>query len=232
MDYKEKYNIDDLLEIMRILRSENGCVWDREQDHASIRKSMIEEAYEAAEAIDLDNMEMLQEELGDVLLQVVFHARMEEERGSFDFDAVCDGICKKLILRHPHVFGDVKVNSSAEVLANWDEIKKLEKGQKSAKQTLEGVSKALPALMRAEKVYGKAAKAGVGSRDANEVLTELRAAVDELENAVKTGKDCEYKVGDMLFAAAGLCKAIDVDAEEQLSAKCDRFISNFDAAKK
>ncbi len=227
MEFKDNYRIDDLLEIMRILRSENGCVWDREQNHASIRKSMIEEAYEAAEAIDLDDMDMLREELGDVLLQVVFHARMEEERGGFDFDGVCDGICKKLILRHPHVFGDVKVNDSTEVLANWDEIKQREKGQRSARQTLEGVSKALPALMRAEKVYGKAAKAGTGCRDAEHALGELRGRLDELEGAINGGGDCGAAVGDMLFAASGLCKTLDVDAEEQLAAKCDRFIENF-----
>ena len=229
MEFRERYNIDDLLEIMRILRSENGCVWDREQDHASIKSSMIEEAYETAEAIDLDNMDMLKEELGDVLLQVVFHARMEEEKGGFNFDDVCDGICKKMILRHPHVFGDVKVKNSAEVLDNWDKIKKQEKGQGSVKQTLSGVSKALPALMRAEKVYGKAAKAGVGYRDAEHTMRELRERVDTLGSALESGSGCDAAVGDMLFAASGLCKAIGVDAEEQLAAKCDRFIDSFEA---
>jgi len=227
MEFKENYNIDDLLEIMKILRSENGCVWDREQNHASIRVSLIEEAYEAAEAIDLNNMEMLEEELGDVLLQVVFHARMQEEVGGFNFDDVCDGICKKMILRHPHVFGDVKVANSGEVLANWDEIKKLEKGQKSTRQTLEGVFKALPALMRAEKVYGKAAKAGCGCKDPADALKELRAKLDVLEAEVSAGRDGGKETGDFLFAAAGLFKTLGVDAEEQLAAKCDRFIEEF-----
>ena len=169
----------------------------------------------------------MEEELGDVLLQIVFHARMQEEVGGFDFDDVCDGICKKMILRHPHVFGDVKVANSKEVLANWDEIKKVEKGQKSTRQTLEGVSKAMPALMRAEKVYGKAAKAGVGCRKAEDALKELHSKLEALEAEVEAGRNCEEEMGELLFAAAGLCKTLDINAEEQLAAKCDRFIAEF-----
>ena len=127
---KDKYTIEDLLEIMKILRAPGGCPWDREQDHHSIRASFIEETYEAVEAIDTDNTELLKEELGDVLLQVVFHSRIEEEAGRFNFDDVADGICKKMIVRHPHVFGDVTVENSADVLKNWDEIKKKTKSQK------------------------------------------------------------------------------------------------------
>lgn len=129
--YKEKYNIEDLLTIMRLLRSEDGCPWDREQTHQSIRKNLIEETYEAAEAIDREDMPLLKEELGDVLLQVVFHARMEEEKGNFSFDDVADGICKKLIVRHPHIFADVTADNAEQVLANWDSIKKKEKGQQT-----------------------------------------------------------------------------------------------------
>ena len=114
-EFKEKYEIGDLLEIMKILRSENGCPWDREQDHKSIRKDFIEEVYEAVEAIDSDDAELLKEELGDVLLQVVFHCRIEEEKGSFAFGDAVDGICKKLIVRHPHVFGDVTAETSEQV---------------------------------------------------------------------------------------------------------------------
>ena len=126
MDFqrKETYTIEDLLQIVRILRSPGGCPWDREQTHHSIRACLIEETYEAVEAIDTEDTELLKEELGDVLLQVVFHADLEAEAGRFDFDQVADGICKKLIVRHPHVFGDVHVQDSAEVLKNWDAIKK------------------------------------------------------------------------------------------------------------
>ena len=120
---KESYGMSDLIEIMKMLRGENGCPWDKEQDHHSIRKNFLEEAYEAVEAIDKEDPELLREELGDVLLQVVFHAEMESEKGVFDFNDVCDEVCKKLVLRHPHVFGDVKVENSAEVLKNWDNIK-------------------------------------------------------------------------------------------------------------
>ena len=134
--FKEKYTYEDLLEIMRILRCPEGCVWDREQDHKSIRRSFIEETYEAVEAIDNDDPVLLQEELGDVLLQVVFHAQIEAEAGRFTMDDVADGICKKMIYRHPHVFGSVEVKNSDEVLTNWDALKQKEKHQKSTTETL------------------------------------------------------------------------------------------------
>ena len=134
---KSSYGVEDLREIVRILRAPGGCPWDREQDHHSIRRNLLEEAYEAAEAIDEGNPEHLQEELGDVLLQVVFHARMEEEQGGFDLDDVADGICKKLIYRHPHVFGDVTVSGSGEVLQNWEELKKREKHQTTAADSVD-----------------------------------------------------------------------------------------------
>ncbi|HBC25804.1 MAG TPA: nucleoside triphosphate pyrophosphohydrolase, partial [Ruminococcaceae bacterium] len=128
---KEKYTMEDLLQIMKILRSPDGCPWDREQDHRSIRSCFLEETYEAVEAIDTGDADLLREELGDVLLQVVFHSQLESEAGRFDFSDVADGICKKMIVRHPHVFGDVQVHSSEEVLQNWDAIKKKTKRQKT-----------------------------------------------------------------------------------------------------
>ena len=193
VDYKKKdhYVFSDLVEIMTILRGEGGCPWDREQDHKSIRQNMLEEAYETVEAIDCESPEMLCEELGDVLLQVVFHARMEEEKGSFNIDDVADGICKKLILRHPHIFGDVQVADSAEVLKNWDAIKKVEKNQKTATDTLNAVARSLPALMRAEKVLKKAERAGYSTEfsDAeNEIGTELLKLV---QKARESGIDAE-----------------------------------------
>ena len=143
---KEKYSIDDLLRIMEILRSEEGCPWDREQTHPSMRRDMIEEAYEVCEAIDLNDTDLLKEELGDVLLQVVHHARIEQEQGSFDFQDVCDGICRKLIQRHPHVFADVQVDGTEQVLNNWEQIKQQSKGQTTGAQTLLSVPKTFPAL--------------------------------------------------------------------------------------
>lgn len=154
MDFtiKERYQFEDLLKIMEILRSENGCMWDRAQDHHSIRRNFIEETYEVCEAIDNEDVDLLREELGDVLLQVVFHTRIEEEKGTFNIDDVADGICKKLIYRHPHIFGSVDVASTEEILNNWDALKKVEKGQKSTTDTLNSVARSLPALIRAEKV--------------------------------------------------------------------------------
>ena len=149
---KEKYSVSDLISIMALLRGEGGCPWDREQDHLTIRKNLIEEAYEVVEAIDAGDPEMLCEELGDLLLQVVFHSRISEEEGDFSIEEVADGICRKLIHRHPHIFSDVVVKDSGEVLENWDAIKKQEKGQKTASDTLHSVPKVLPALMRSQKV--------------------------------------------------------------------------------
>ena len=130
-EFKSKYNVDDLLSIMRILREPGGCPWDMEQTHESIKKNFIEETYEVVEAIDKKDKELLCEELGDVLMQVVFHAEMERENGSFDFSEVADGVCKKLIERHPHVFGDTEVSSTDEVLSNWDAIKSKSKKRKT-----------------------------------------------------------------------------------------------------
>ena len=127
---KSNYKFEDLLEIMEILRAPDGCPWDREQTHQSIRKELIEETYEAIEGIDCNSDEMMKEEFGDILLQVVFHANIAKDRNAFNIDDICDGICKKLIYRHPHVFGDIEVENSTEVLKNWDELKKKEKGQK------------------------------------------------------------------------------------------------------
>ena len=199
---KDSYRFEDLVEIMAILRGEGGCPWDREQDHKSIRQNLLEEAYEAAEAIDLDNADMLREELGDVLLQVVFHAQMEREKGSFTIDDVADGICKKLILRHPHIFGDVQVANSAEVLANWDEIKKKEKAQKTVTDTLTGIARSLPALMRAEKVIKKAKKGGYS--------TEF--------------SDPDNEIGEKLFALVREAREKGVDPERALELATDAFI--------
>ena len=149
--YKDSYNVKDLEEIVRILRAPGGCPWDAEQTHQSIRRNFLEEAYEAVEAIDEENPDHLKEELGDVLLQVLFHARMEQEAGRFNLDDVADGVCKKLIYRHPHVFGDVSVTGTGEVLTNWEELKRKEKGQATNTDALDAVARSLPALWRAER---------------------------------------------------------------------------------
>lgn len=141
---KEKYDIDDLLEIMRLLRAPGGCPWDAEQTHMSIKKDLIEETYEVIEAINKDDKELMTEELGDLLMQVVFHSQMEQEAGNFDFGDVTDGICKKLIERHPHVFGEVEVSSVGDVLNNWDAIKRRSKGQKKGSAPMLGIRESFP----------------------------------------------------------------------------------------
>ena len=209
---KSKYNIGDLLEIMKHLRSDDGCPWDREQNHKSIRGNMLEESYEVCDAIDNDDDTALCEELGDVLLQVVFHSQMASEEDSFDFDDVADGICKKLIIRHPHVFGDVAVSGSEEVLSNWETIKNREKGQASVIDTLKSVPKAFPALMRAQKLCKRAAKA----EDALNTLDPMY-----------TPKNTE-EAGKMLFKLANSFRLSEIDAEEALAIANDKFISDFE----
>lgn len=230
-DFKEKnkYGIEDLLLIMQMLRAPDGCPWDKKQDHKSIRKNFIEETYEVVEAIDTDNTSLLKEELGDVLLQIVFHSQMESEKGSFGFSDVCDGICKKLVLRHPHIFGDVTANTSEEVLENWDKIKNTEKHYDSVTDTLNGVSHALPALMRSEKVQHRAAKSGFDYRDISQAMHDLKSEVAELEEAVSLkDKDsvCE-ELGDVLFSAVNVARFTNTHPEEALVRSCDKFILRF-----
>ena len=229
-EIKEHYGIEDLLQIMRVLRGKDGCPWDREQNHESIRKNMIEETYEVVEAIDRKDSTMLCEELGDVLLQVVFHAQMEEEENGFDFDDVCDGICQKLILRHPHIFGDVVAKTSEQVLKNWDEIKKKEKGQNTASDTLRSVPAVLPALMRAEKVQHRAAKTGFDYSNAAETMTDLKKEVVELEEAMAEDKagHMQEELGDVLFSAVNVARLLHIDPEEALTRSTEKFMDRFE----
>ncbi len=229
VDFKEKerYGFDDLLEIMDILRGDGGCPWDREQTHRSIRRNFIEEVYEACEAIDNDDSALLCEELGDVLMQVVFHADMAEEEGAFSIDDVCDGVCKKLVSRHPHVFGQAQLDDSAQVLDAWEEIKKKEKGQKSHAQEMDRVAKSLPALIYAEKIQKKARKAGFDWPDVSGALDKVREETAELSEALASGKGVEEEVGDLLFAAVNAARLSNVDPEEALVRAVRKFASRF-----
>lgn len=226
-EFKEKYDINDLLKIMKILRSENGCPWDREQDHKSIRKDFIEEVYEACEAIDLDDSELLREELGDVLLQVVFHATIEEEQGRFDFGDAVNDVCSKLIIRHPHVFGDVKVKDSEDVLRNWNDIKQETKGQETYTETLRSVCTALPALMRAQKIGKRAQRAGMDHPDFEAALGSLESEIAEVR-AAKSSEEMAEELGDVLFAAVNAVRLGGFDAEELLTRASDKFIDRFE----
>ena len=224
---KENYTINDLLRIMELLRAPGGCPWDRAQTHQSIRANMLEEAYEAADAIDHMDMDNLKEELGDVLLQVVFHARIAQEAGQFTFDDVADGICKKLVYRHPHVFGTADARDGSEALAAWDAQKRAEKGQKTTADALDSVARALPALTRAAKLQGKAAKAGFDWKDVSPALDKLSEELEELKAAVREDSNVEEELGDLLFAAVKAGRFAGVDGETALQKACEKFIRRF-----
>lgn len=225
---KERYQFEDLLQIMKILRAPDGCMWDREQDHHSIRRNFIEETYEAVEAIDNEDSTLLKEELGDVLLQVVFHAEIESEKGVFDIHDVADGICKKLIYRHPHIFGDTQVSSTGEILENWDHLKQVEKHQRSVADAMDSVARSLPGLIRADKLIGsKAAKAGFVWDSVDGALGKVREELLELEDAIHEQTNPEEELGDLLFAAAGIAHFIGCDPEEAMGKSCEKFISRF-----
>lgn len=226
---KPKHTIDDLLYIIEILRGPNGCPWDREQNHRSIRNNFIEETYEAVEAIDKEDPELLKEELGDVLLQVVFHSRMEQEANVFDFSDVCDEVCKKLILRHPHVFSDFDAKTSDAVLDNWEKIKQKTKGQKLQADTLLSVPKVFPALIRSEKVQKRAARAGFNYPDIKMAFEDLKSEYDELYEAVlkNDSESCFEELGDLLFAVVNVSRFLAICPEQSLQASTEKFIKRF-----
>ncbi len=230
-EQKPQYDIADLQEIVRLLRSPGGCPWDKEQTHQSIRNDFLEEAYEAVEAIDLLDMPLMREELGDVLLQVVFHCCLAQEEQQFDFAAVCDEICKKLIIRHPHVFGDVRAEDTDTVLKNWDAIKKETKGQETYADTLSSVAKSLPALTRAQKVGKRAARAGMDFGDAAAAFDCVRAERAELQAAIADGDRAmiEEELGDLLFSCVNTARHLGIDAEEALTKATGKFIERFAA---
>lgn len=224
---KDKYNVQDLVDIVKVLRAPGGCQWDAQQTHESIRRNFLEEAYEVAEAIDQQSTEHLQEELGDVLLQVVFHTSIEEEEGRFNLDDVANGVCQKLIFRHPHVFGDVTVSSTGEILANWEELKKKEKGQATQADAVDAVARSLPALWRAEKVQKKAAKVGFDWDSVDGAVDKLSEELDEVKQAINGHGDPAEELGDLLFAAVNVARFLKVDPEDALQAACDKFAARF-----
>lgn len=227
--FKDKYNINDLIEIVRILRAPGGCPWDIKQTHASIKKDFIEETYEVVEAINKDDKTLLCEELGDVLLQVAFHSDIERENGTFDFDDVADGICKKLIIRHPHVFGGFKADTADEVLSNWDEIKRRTKRQKSVAESIDSIPRELPALMRASKIQSRAAKTGFDFDSTDGAFDKITEEAAELKEAIASGDKAKIsdELGDLLFAAVNVARFTGVEAEESLTASSDKFSSRF-----
>ena len=218
---KSAYTVDDLRTIMCLLRSEDGCPWDREQTHKSIRNSFLEEAYEAVEGIDKGDDAILKEELGDVLLHVVFHARIAEEEGVFDLDDVADGICKKLIYRHPHVFAGAQADSAAAALDGWEAIKEKERAQRTLSEAMAGVTGALPSLWRAEKIQSKAQRAGRQMPSAEEAAARIRELADEV---ARSGEPYG-PMGELLYAVVALARARGVDGEMALHSECEHTIA-------
>ncbi len=232
--FKENYNVNDLIDIVEILRSPEGCPWDREQDHKSIRRDFLEETYEVIEAINKDDKDLLLEELGDVLLQVVFHTQIEREKGTFQLSDVADGICKKMIERHPHVFGDVSAETSEQVLENWDVIKKRTKQQKSQTESMNSIPREFPALMRADKVQKKASKVGFDWDSADGAFDKISEELLELKQAYKEGnqENIHEELGDLLFSVVNVSRFLKVDSEEALTNSTDKFISRFSKVEK
>lgn len=231
---KSRYGWEDFLEIMRLLRGPGGCPWDAEQTHDSIRREFLEETYEALDAIDHDDPAAMCEELGDMLMQVAFHAQIERERGRFTMDDVVDGIAQKMVYRHPHVFGGtMQADNSEQVLVNWEVLKRKEKGQQSTADAIEAVPHTLPALWRAEKVQKKTAKAGFDFGSAMGALEKLEEEVRELRAALESGggvnapHGIREELGDALFAAAKIAQMSGVDPEEALHCACDKFDARF-----
>jgi MazG family protein len=218
--------------IMAILRGPDGCPWDREQTLASLKPYLIEEAYELLETIDTGDTEHHREELGDVLLQVVFQTQLRKEEGAFELDDVAHGIADKLVRRHPHVFGDVQVSGSADVLRNWEAIKRREGRSETdaPRSPLAGVPATLPALLRAQRIQSKCAKAGFGWTALHDVRAKVAEETADLGEAIATGdkEAIQSALGDLLFALSGLARFLDVDAEDALRAATGRFIRLFE----
>jgi len=220
----------DLLRVMQKLRGPDGCPWDREQTHRSLGRHLLEETHETLEAIDAGDMDGLRDELGDVLLQVVFHAEIARQEGEWDVDDVAEGLVRKLVRRHPHVFGDTEVDSAAEVLVNWERIKTEEEG--AARGVDDEIPASLPALARAAKVQRRAAGSGFDWRTAEGALGSVRRELGELEAEVAGGETsaerAEEELGDLLFAAAAVARKLGVDPETALRGATRRFADRFE----
>jgi tetrapyrrole methylase family protein / MazG family protein len=218
-----------LLDIMRTLRSDGGCPWDREQTLDSLKPFLIEESHEVLDAIDSGDRAALKEELGDLLLQVVFQSRLCEEEGAFAFDDVARAIGDKLVRRHPHVFGDVSVRDTREVLRNWDAIKKSEKQTDRSSSLLDGVPRSLPALRRAHAIQHRAARVGFEWDDLPPVFEKLQEEIGEVLDAVEDGRTERVvdELGDLLFAAVNVCRFLGHDAEDALEGTIQKFVRRF-----
>lgn len=228
MQENQTNRFDRIQSIMRRLRAPCGCPWDAEQTHASLKRYLLEEAYEVLEAIDSGSDEHLKEELGDLLLQPVFHAAIAEERGSFTMDDVLDTLADKLVRRHPHVFGDLEISDSQAQVENWEKIKKQEKGTER-RSALAGVPPHLPALLKAQKIAEKASRVGFDWEHVDQVMAKVMEELHELREALASGdqEHAEAELGDLLFALANLGRFLALDTEEALRKTINRFQQRF-----
>ncbi len=229
-DINNTKDFNDLIDIIEVLRSKDGCPWDREQNHDSLKRCLIEESYEVIEAIENEDEDLLIEELGDVLLQVVFHAQIGREEGYFNINDVIIGICNKMINRHPHVFGEVVAKNSEEVINNWDKIKYKEQGLNSYTDNLKHVAKTLPALIRAEKVQKKAANIGFDWKDVEGPMEKLIEEIKEVKEVYKTDNKERIleEIGDLIFSVVNIARFLDIDPENALNYTIDKFIKRFE----
>jgi len=218
-----------LADILAVLRGETGCPWDRKQDHHSLKHFLLEEAYEVLEAIDEEDSEHLCEELGDLLMLLLFHARIAQEAGHFDIHDVCRGITEKMIRRHPHVFASSPELQAEEVARQWEQIKVQEKNRPARASTLDGIPRNIPALNRAQKTVQRAAQAGFAWPDADSALAKVREELGEVEEAMASGPkgQVEQEIGDLLFAVVGLARTMGLDAESALRGTTARFTERF-----
>lgn len=220
-------DVSRLKEIVARLRAPDGCPWDREQTHESLRAALVEECYEVVEAIEKADDANLREELGDLLLHVVMHAHMGGERQAFSFEEVVEGICEKLIRRHPHVFGDGSAGDTTEVLRQWEQIKRSEKGDRAS--IMDGLPASLPGLMRAQNAQKKAARVGFDWDDASGVFAKLEEEITELKEAVAKGdaRQTEEELGDLFFSMVNLARKLHVDGETAIAGSTRKFIRRF-----
>lgn len=229
-------SFDELVSVMARLRAPGGCPWDREQTHGTLAQYLLEETYEAFDAIQTAEetgvSSHLSEELGDVLLQVVFHSEIAKERGDFDIDSVVEGVTQKLILRHPHVFGDREIETAEDVLRNWDELKKQEraasgKSEKITESILDEVPVHFPALLEGQKLTKKAAKVEFDWTGTDQIFDKIEEELGELREAIADSKNIEEEIGDLLFVVMNLARKLDIDAETALKKTNRKFRSRF-----
>ena len=228
-EYKEKYGLEDFIRLIDVLRGPGGCPWDIKQTHESLKHNVVEEAWEVVDAINEGSEAHLREELGDLLMQVIFHASISKEHGGFTLDDISDEAVKKLVHRHPHVFGSVKADTPDEVLTTWDAIKRADRGQQSAASAMDGIPRGLPGLMRSEKIQSKAAKYGFDWPDVSGAMDKLREETAELQEGIDAGdiENIKEEIGDALFSVVNVARFYKLDTEECMHAACEKFIRRF-----